>query len=145
MKKGFTIAEVLIVVSFIVLMAMISIPVFRTSQKNTELKSETKILVADLRLAQQNTVGEQKTYLIKLISSPVSYQLIKRDGGDTIIKDRPLLSGITWQDKGGFTGDEIIFLSNGAVAEAGTVVLQNASSQTNSVEIKPSGYVRSVE
>ncbi len=145
MKKGFTIAEILIVVSFIVLMAMVSIPMFRASQKLTVLKSEAKILVDDLRLAQQNTVTEQKTYLVKLFSSPASYQLIKRDGSDTVIKDRPLASGITWQDKGGFTNDEIIFLSNGAVVSAGTVVMVNAANQTISVEVKPSGYVRSVQ
>ncbi len=145
MTKGFTIVEILIVVGFIVLMAMVTIPSFRASQKNTELKTEAKVLVADLRLAQQNTVAEQKTYLIKLISSPASYQIIRRDGGDTVIKDKTLTAGLSFQDQGGFTNDEIIYLSNGAVSEAGTVILQNSASQTISVEIKPSGYVRAVQ
>lgn len=145
MKHGFTIAEFLVVTGLIILLALISIPFFRSSQKTTELKSEARILVADLRLAQQNTIAEQKTYLIKLFSSPASYQLIKRDGGDMVIKDKVLALGISWQNQGSFANDEIVFLSNGAIRESGTIVLQNNLNQTLSVEIKPSGYVRTAE
>ncbi len=134
--------ETLIVVGIIVFLALISVPLFREQQQTTKLKTDARTLLTDLRLAQQRTVAEQATYLVKLFSSPDSYQVIKRSGGDTIIKTRNLTTGITWQDLGSFTNQEVVFTSNGAVVEAGSIILKNTNNQTATVEIKPSGYVK---
>jgi type II secretion system protein H len=144
MKKvfGFSLIEALVVIGIMVLMALMAIPSLRGRQQSTELKGNARNLLNDLRLAQQLTIGEQVTYLVKIYATaPQQYQLIKRDDGDTVIKTHTLSTGITWQSTGGFTDNEIIFTTTGAVAQAGIVILQNVGGQTISLDIKPSGYV----
>ncbi len=140
--KAFTLTEVLVVLGIIIVAALISLPFFRASQQSMELKSTARLFVTHLRLAQQRTVGEQTTYLVKLLSIPDRYELIRRTTSDTIILEQRLTNGVTWQNQGGFTNNEIIFTTNGAVVQSGTVVLQNTSNQTISIDIKPSGYVK---
>ncbi len=141
-QPAFTLAEVLVVLGIVIMIALISIPLFRSDQQNLELKSSAKLFVTHLRLAQQKTVGEQVTYLIKLFSFPDRYRLIKRTTGDETILEQRLTTGIIWQNKGNFTNNEIIFTTNGAVAQSGIVTLQNVNSHTISIDIKPSGYVK---
>lgn len=141
-RRGFTLIEIAVVISVIVLLALIGIPYFRANQENTELKSNANMLVSHLRLAAQKTVGEQETYLVKLFSSPDRYQLIKRSGGDTVIEEQWLSNTVFWQNKGGFTNDEIVYISNGAVVQSGNIIMENIANKTITIEIKPSGYVK---
>ncbi|MFH1866618.1 MAG: hypothetical protein ABIJ81_00850 [Patescibacteria group bacterium] len=142
-KRGFTLMEVMVVIGILILLVIIGIPALRIGQQSTEVRADARTLLNDLRLTQQLTVGEQTTHLIKIFTAtPHKYHLVKREGSDTVIKERLLTSGITWQNSGGFTNNEIIFTTTGAVVEAGTVILQNTAAKTVSVEIKPSGYVR---
>ncbi|MFH1111578.1 MAG: GspH/FimT family pseudopilin [Patescibacteria group bacterium] len=141
-QHGFTILEIMVVIGIIVLLSLISVPLFREQQMSTELKANARAILADLRLAQQRTVAEQTTYLVKLYDSPSRYQLIRRESGDAVVKDRSLTNSITWQDMGGFTNNEVVFTSNGAVVQSGTIVLKNNYNHTTIIEVKPSGYVR---
>ncbi len=141
--RGFTILEVLAAISIMALIAILGIPAFRARQQSVDLYTSAQNLQSNLRQAQQKTVGEQTTYLVKLITNaPQGWELIRRSGGDTTIENHTLTAGITWQNTGGFTSNEIIFTTNGAVVESGTITLQNAASKTAAVEVKPSGYVR---
>ncbi|HAO81533.1 MAG: hypothetical protein UV57_C0002G0012 [Parcubacteria group bacterium GW2011_GWD2_43_10] len=142
-RAGFTIFEVTVVVGIVVLVIISSLPAIRTAQINSTLKREGRSLLSDLRLAQQLTLGEQTTHLVKLFNTtPQKYQLIARLASDTIIKEHELNNKITWQDMGGFTNNEIIFTISGSAVEAGTIVLQNTNGLTTSLEVKPSGYVK---
>lgn len=143
MVKGFTILEVVVTIGIVVLVILVSLPAINTSQQNSSLRRETRTLLSDLRLAQQLTVGEQITHLIKLIeSSPDKYQLIARSSTDTVIKEHTFNSKVSWQNKGNFTNDEIVFTLSGSAVEASTVIIQNTAGLSNSLEIKPSGYVK---
>ena len=142
-RAGFTIFEVTVVVGIVVLVIISSLPAIRTAQINSTLRREGRSLLSDLRLAQQLTLGEQTTHLVKLFNTtPQKYQLIARLASDTIIKEHELNNKITWQDMGGFTNNEIIFTISGSAVEAGTIVLQNTNGLTTSLEVKPSGYVK---
>jgi prepilin-type N-terminal cleavage/methylation domain-containing protein len=143
-KRGLTLIEIMVVIGIIVSVALVSVPYFRDYQSHTKLKTDARALIGDLRLAQQYTVSEQNTHLIKLIvTNPQKYQLIKRIGqNDTLIKEKNLSQGISWQNTGEFSNYEIIFTSTGAVVQAGNVVLGDDLNQTSTVEVKPSGYVR---
>ena len=142
-RAGFTIFEVTVVVGIVVLVIISSLPAIRTAQINSTLKREGRSLLSDLRLAQQLTLGEQTTHLVKLFNTtPQKYQLIARLASDTIIKEHELNNKITWQDMGGFTNNEIIFTISGSAVEAGTIVLQNTNGLTTGLEVKPSGYVK---
>lgn len=145
LRRGFTIFEVIVAIGIIVIVMMASVPAIQTAQQNSTLKREARSLLNDLRLAQQQTIGEQTTHLIKIFNTtPNKYQLIERSTSDTVIKEHVLNSKISWQNTGGFTNDEIIFTTIGSTkdSEIGTIVLQNISGQTASLEIKASGYVK---
>lgn len=130
-------------IGILTLIVLVGIPVFRAGQQSTKLNGDARALLGDLRLAQQNTVAEQKTYLVKIFSNPDRYEVVRRDIGDVVIKARDLSADIRWQNTGGFTNDEIVFTTAGAVVEAGTIVVYNVNSNnTISVGVKPSGYVQ---
>lgn len=143
MRSGISILEILAVIGIIVLIALLGIPSFRARQQSAQLSFDARTLISGLRLAQQKTVTEQTTHLIKLVTdAPQAWKLIRRNGGDTVLDTQPLSTGNTFQNTGGFTNNEIVFTSTGAVVESGTITLQNTANQTTGVEIKPSGYVR---
>ena len=140
---GFTILEIVVVIGIIVLVTISSLPAIRTAQQNSSLKREARTLLNDLRLAQQLTIGQQVTHLIKIFgTNPNKYQLISRSDSDTIIKEHVLNNKVSWQNTGDFTNNEIIFTISGSAVETGTIILQNTAGLTSSLEIKPSGYVK---
>ena len=142
-KVGMTLIEIIVAIGILVLLVLIAIPAFRAGQQNTKLNGDARALLGDLRLAQQNTVAEQVTYLVKIFSNPDHYQIIRRQVGDAVIKDRDLSSNIRWQNTGGFSDDEIVYTTAGAVVESGIILLYNdISNKTISIEVKPSGYVQ---
>lgn len=142
-RAGFTILESLTAIGIIVLIALLGVPLFRSRQQTAVLSTDARTLLGGLRLAQQKTVAEQTTYLIKLVTTaPQGWQLIRRSSGDTIIDAQPLTTGITYQDTGGFTNDEIVFTSTSAVVQAGTIILHNDADKTVQINVEPSGYVR---
>jgi len=140
---GFTFIELSVVIGLFVLLSLIALPYLHSSNQHAKLTGDAQALVSDLDLARQRTIGEQVTYLIKLFNTnPPKYQLLQRNGTDTLIKERVLSTGISWQSLGGFTNNEIIFNTIGAVNQYGSVTLVSQDNQVATVDIKPSGYVR---
>jgi len=135
--------EILVAIGILVILVLVAIPAYRVGQQSTKLNGDARALLGDLRLAQQNTVAEQKTYLVKIYSNPDRYEVVRREASDTVIKGRDLSLDVAWQNTGGFTNNEVVFTTSGAVVESGIIVLYNeVSNKTVSVEVKPSGYVQ---
>ncbi|KKU38822.1 MAG: hypothetical protein UX54_C0030G0018 [Parcubacteria group bacterium GW2011_GWA2_46_39] len=142
-KVGMTLMEILVAIGILVILVLVAIPAYRVGQQSTKLNGDARALLGDLRLAQQNTVAEQKTYLVKIYSNPDRYEVVRREASDTVIKGRDLSLDVAWQNTGGFTNNEVVFTTSGAVVESGIIVLYNeVSNKTVSVEVKPSGYVQ---
>ena len=142
-KVGMTLMEILVAIGILVILVLVAIPAYRVGQQSTKLNGDARALLGDLRLAQQNTVAEQKTYLVKIYSNPDRYEVVRREASDTVIKGRDLSLDVSWQNTGGFTNNEVVFTTSGAVVESGIIVLYNeVSNKTVSVEVKPSGYVQ---
>ncbi len=143
-RAGLSLLEILTTVAIVILLSLLAIPYFNSSNQHTRLKGDAEALTSDLRLAQQRTIGEQVTYLVKLFdTTPPKYQLLKRQNGtDTLIKERALSTGIRWQSLGTFTNHEVVFTPTGAVSESSAIVLASSDNAQASVEVKPSGYVR---
>ncbi|HBV33090.1 TPA: hypothetical protein DIC39_02435 [Patescibacteria group bacterium] len=138
-----TLMEILVAIGILVILVLVAIPAYRVGQQSTKLNGDARALLGDLRLAQQNTVAEQKTYLVKIYSNPDRYEVVRREASDTVIKGRDLSLDVAWQNTGGFTNNEVVFTTSGAVVESGIIVLYNeVSNKTVSVEVKPSGYVQ---
>src|SRR3990167_8368440 len=139
-KVGMTLMEILVAIGILVILVLVAIPAYRVGQQSTKLNGDARALLGDLRLAQQNTVAEQKTYLVKIYSNPDRYEVVRREASDTVIKGRDLSLDVAWQNTGGFTNNEVVFTASGAVVESGIIVLYNeVSNKTVSVEVKPSG------
>ena len=139
MRKGFTLTEILVVISIIGILSLGSILAFRTFQSTLRLSGAIQELVGDLRHAQQITVTEQKEYCLQLFLAEKKYQLKKCDG--EIIKEKIFSVEIESVSASGFTNDEIRYNPYGAVKEAGTITIENIKNETKTILIKASGFI----
>ena len=142
MPRGLSLVETIVIIGIIALLFVVGLPYFRSAQQNGAARGDAQTLLGDLRQANQLTLGEQVTYLIKLIdTSPPQYQLIKRlNSTDTVIKQHTLSSGVSWQHTS-FTNNEIRFTTSSAAVEPGTITLNNTTNYTVTLTIPLSGYV----
>ncbi len=143
MKKGFSIIELIIVIGIIAILASITVPTISKTSPTYQLSGTSKELIANLRLAQEDAVSSQKQHLIKfsLESLPQSYQLIKRDGTDTVLETQEINSNISISIDDAFQDDEVVFSADGAPSSAGIITL-NQESQSKSIDISPAGVIR---
>ena len=65
-SRGVTLQELLIVIGVIAILCIVAVPTWSKFRKNAQLSGAAELLVADMRTAQQKTVTEQRTYLIRL-------------------------------------------------------------------------------
>ena len=140
-KNGFSLIEIMTTISIFVLLIAITIPNFRTYQSNIGLKDSIRTFVGNLRYAQQLAITEQKTYGLIISAATDTYRVVRYDTATTTIKTVILPSDIDFLSVSDFNCDFIRFNSYGAVHESGTVVLINNDGETQTIEIKPSGYV----
>lgn len=140
MKKGFTIAELMVSISIVTLIILISIPVFITYQKGSKLKSEARLLVSNLRLAQQLAVTEQKIYNFVIYPVTKKYQIVNSETS-TIYKEVTLDNEVNISEISGLTNNTAQFNPTGGAAESGYIYLTNSLHATSTIQIKPSGYI----
>ncbi len=76
---GFTLLEILIIISIIGIIVLIGIPSFRVFQPGLQLSGAVQNLVADLRYAQQLTISEQITHGIRFSLDENKYYVLKHE------------------------------------------------------------------
>lgn len=137
---GFTIVELMVVISVITLLSLITIPILASYQKTTKLRSEARILATDLRLAQQLAITEQNIYNLSVDTVNNKYQIVNQNTS-TVVKTFNFSKEVTISAVATLTGNTVKFNPTGAVLEVGSITLTNTKGQTVTVGIKPSGYV----
>lgn len=147
-KVGFTLIELLTVVFIIGVLVAIGIPVWRNIQPTLELSGSSRELITNLRYAQQLAITEQIIYGVRFDFEENQYQIIqyKKTNGETeeIIKSKLLSEeGITLEQIDNFS--EAKFTPYGSVIQGGNVRLINTKNQTKTIDIRPSGFVRTVD
>lgn len=142
--KGFTLIEFLTVLAIIAIISAITIPMFRALRPGFQLSSAVRDLVTNIRCAQQLTVTEQVNYCVKLFLSEKKYQIIQCGESDPL-SEVFLPEEIATFDAAGFTNNEVEFNPYGAVKESGTISLENTKNKTKTIEVKPSGFVRTTD
>lgn len=144
-KRGFSLIEILIIISLVSIMVGISWTALRFLQPSWRLSSLVRDLVTDLRFTQQLAVTEQLNYGVYFSTSTREYQIIKYGTTSQIILTKTLPEGIEFQEITGFIENEAIFNPYGAVKAEGSVSLINEKAEIKTVEVRPSGFVRIVK
>lgn len=148
-KRGFTLVELIIVLAIISLLTAVTIPLWRQFAPNFKLSSETEKVVQELRLAQQKTVTEQITYLVRFDKEAESYTVIRlvpdpENPGEYLpetVKTQTLDSEIEIKELYNLGEPEIKFTAAGGVAEAGQIELANRQGKTKLIDVRPSGFI----
>lgn len=143
-KKGFTLIEVLLVIGIMGIIAAAYFSASQFQQQSKALSAAVRGLITDLRYAQQLSVTDQMVHGIQIFTASDSYKMIRFSTTTVEFFDKDLPAGITFQDVSGFTSDEVRFNAYGAVTEDGTITLVNTESSTTTIEIRPSGFVRTL-
>lgn len=141
-NKGFSLAEVLTTLAIIAVVAIIIAPAINQYSANLELNNSTKYLISNLKLAQQNTVTEQKKHAIRIDLFANSYYLVKKEPVEEILQNFNLEEEVIFSAFSGIQNYEVVFNPTGAVDYSGEVYLTHQGSvNQNKIVIKPSGYV----
>ena len=140
-SHGFTLAELLVIIGIIAVIATVSLPVYRSISMNINLTSAGRDMATDLRFAQQQAVTTQAGYRVAFYIGSNSYAIINVETGATA-KSRTLKAPITIVSVTGLTGDAVTFNATGAVDSAGIITLANPNGRRIAIDIKPSGYVK---
>ncbi|MFA6918592.1 MAG: GspH/FimT family protein [Patescibacteria group bacterium] len=140
-KLGFSLTEMLIVISIIGIVSLISLPVYKNITPNIILNSSVRDMASDLRYAQQLAVTEQKIYSVQFNVLANSYRIFQADSGE-VIRSRDINSQVKINSVSGLTSSTASFTVTGASLESGEISLMNKNGKINIIEIKPSGYVK---
>lgn len=134
-------AELLVVIFVIGLLAAGATPIFKNYQPNLQLRSAARDLISDLRYIQQLSITEQLEYCLKVFPAEKKYQIFQC-GEAEIIEEKSFPDKIETVTIVGLTGNEIKYNPYGAVSEGGNIVLVNSKGETKTVLVKISGFVK---
>lgn len=145
-KNSFSLIEVIVVLSIILIISIITIPAWRQISGNLELNSEARAIASSLRKAQQFSVTEQINYLVFFDIAQNKYQLKKilnldQPDVETLVETNNLESPVQFQQVTGLTNNKVRFNSVGAASDTGEVIIVDSRSKTKTIKIKPSGYI----
>lgn len=150
--KGFTVAELIVVIALAVLLGGLALPVLRTAQQSSELDSAAESLVGVLRLAQNRTLGSEQAsqygVFFNTAVSPDQFVLFRgatygtRDvGADEVyvLSQNVEISATT------MPGNEVVFTRiTGTALGAGSVTLRLLSNpaKQETVYVSSSGAIQ---
>lgn len=142
--KGFSVPELLIVAAIFILLSLVGMPLLVNYQKVTKLRSEARVLVTNLKYAQQLAVSEQVIYNVVLSAVNGSYQIINSETS-SVRKAVTLDQEVQITGVNDLTNSTVQFTSTGSAVETGSIDLANSNNETSTVQIKPSGYVQIID
>ena len=143
-NNGFTLIEIIVVISIISIITGIFFGGLKTLQPSMHLSSTVRDLATDLHYIQQQAVSEQFNYGISFFTDTNEYQILKYITSTTTqeISTKPLAEGINFQEIKDFTDNTVIFNPYGSVKEAGSVSLINSKQEIKIISIRPSGFIK---
>ena len=120
-KKGFTIIEIVLVIALIGILATISLPVYKKTAAHYSLITAARMIASDIRLAQQRSITESRSYRLLFNTGSDNYQLLS-------VSNK---SEINYIQKGNkiirtnFTDKTVSYLPSGAHSQGVRVVIEN--------------------
>ena len=141
-NRGSILLNLLVAVLAIIVVVTLTLPFIRNYRINSELSSQARELVNDLRYAQQLSVTEQLVHGVKFDTENNLYKTIKLTSPTTTLSSVSLGGKNSFKSLQGFSDTTVEFNFYGGVDEAGEIILENINNHEITVEIKPSGYVQ---
>ena len=140
--KGFSVAQLLVVLGIMVIVSAATFPSLSEYTKNLQLQNATKEFVVNLKLAQQLAITGQVKHALSFDILGADYHLVKQSDPEVTVKDLQLAEDVFFASQIGLLDDEIVYNAGGSVDFAGQLYLTHQSTQNQTViNIKPSGYI----
>ncbi len=130
---GFSIAEVLVVVALMVIIAAIALPTWNRLLPSFTLSSATRQVQSELHAIKMRAAAENITFQLAYTEGASAYT-VQNDAPFAVIK--PLPDGVIVTKAG------VITLSPRGTASANRVRLQNTAGACSQVIVSPTGRVR---
>lgn len=143
-KKGFSLVEILVVLSICSVFAGTTASFMHQYQPTLKLKGEVKKLMSELRYAQQLTLTEQIVHCLRFSPIENKYRLIRNPGSHETVPAEIILAELIRFQEVTFLNNEICFNFAGGSSETGEITLSNGE-RTTTIKVRPSGYVRMYE
>ena len=137
-KRGFTLVEMLIVVTVLGIMASVILPSMHSTSSLIGLEAAARTMAADLRIARQSAVQYNSTYAVTIDLSGNSYQIKFTGTGTVPALTNTLQSADTNGNKIDFDQWSAGRLSQTRVVLAGAALKTSKTSVTD-VTFGPSG------
>lgn len=138
--RGFTLIEMLVVVSLIAILTATALPRIRTMTTRQQVDRATQIVASDIRLAFSSAARGRVPVRVTIPTNSTLYAVVNRSTGDTIVR-RDLGSGdLRVQDVSGSMVTVEIF-PNGVGTGADTVTVRSGG-YSRRIAVSRVGYVR---
>ena len=143
-NNGFTLIEILVVISIISIITGVFFGGLKTLQPAMRLDGVARDLATDLHYIQQQAVSEQFNYGISFLIDTDEYQILKYITSTTTqeISKKSLAQGISFYEIKDFTDNNVIFNPYGSVTEAGSISLVNNKQKIKIINVRPSGFIK---
>lgn len=143
-QKGFSLIELIVIVTIIAVIIGIAIPVYVSMKPSIQLSGATRQIMSDLMWARMHAISENNEFKVSFIDS-YKYEILDDNNDNGKFDDGESKITRNIQDKyEGITlssNNNLIFHPRGNVAPTATVTIAN-SSGTKSVSIALTGRVR---
>jgi type IV fimbrial biogenesis protein FimT len=143
-QAGFTLFELLLVISLFVITAAIAIPSIISWRNAAVLRGTAENIKGDLQLAKTRAIRQGTP--VSVTFNPTNYQISFTDaeGNVRTLRDQQLRPGVVFDlDETSFVNmdDEMQFNSRG-IPVAGTAVLVNSAGDKKSIVVSALGRIR---
>ena len=143
MRKSFSLMELVIVMAIITILAAVVVPTVRSFSPTFQLNNSTKLILNKLRQAQEEaiTVQDRNSLRFNLAVNPVTFQLIKIAGSETVLEEGQLVKDVSVSFDPAATNNEVVFSSDGGPNWSGNITVTLRSS-SKIINVSPAGVIK---